>query len=286
MVSKQHEKYWNKSLSLSKLAIKNNYLMPISTELKRIRVNHEISFELRKTTSTNFKSSNIFGPRKNPFCPWDINLEIELIGGEHVLILNKYPVQIGHMLLITKTWKPQDGWLEKQDLKALLTVEADTSGLWFFNSCPKSGASQPHRHIQLLRRSSKERICPLESWYNRKDSEQILQHKILSRNIFSTLRTINMDSSNTTYFKYLDLCERAGLGNPKNNEKPDYPYNLLITPSWMAIIRRSKEFAYGFGLNALAFAGYLLSTGQSDELWLERNGPITLLEEVVADNLI
>ena len=41
----------------------------------------------------------------------------------------------------------------------------------------------------------------------------------------------------------------------------------------------------GFGLNALAFAGYLLGTDNSEEKWLKNNGPIKLLEEVVDNSL-
>ena len=49
----------------------------------------------------------------------------------------------------------------------------------------------------------------------------------------------------------------------------------------MSIIRRSKDYAHGYSLNALAFAGYILNTEKSDEKWLINNGPIKLLEEVV-----
>ena len=33
-------------------------------------------------------------------------------------------------------------------------------GLWFFNSAPEAGASQPHRHLQLLPRDEGQIICP------------------------------------------------------------------------------------------------------------------------------
>ena len=87
-------------------------------------------------------------------------LEIDKIGDNHQLILNKYPVQKGHILLITNKWKPQNGWLDIKDWRAIQQVNNDTSGLWFFNSSPIAGASQPHRHFQLLRRSKDEISYP------------------------------------------------------------------------------------------------------------------------------
>ncbi|MBL6797423.1 MAG: ATP adenylyltransferase, partial [Synechococcus sp. BS307-5m-G39] len=50
----------------------------------------------------------------------------------------------------------------------------------------------------------------------------------------------------------------------------------------MALIRRRKERASGFSLNALGFAGYLLATENSDLGWLEQHGGERLLQEVVS----
>ena len=49
-----------------------------------------------------------------------------------------------------------------KDWRAIQQVNKDTSGLWFFNSSPIAGASQPHRHFQLLRRDLKVRYHALE----------------------------------------------------------------------------------------------------------------------------
>ena len=47
------------------------------------------------------------------------------------------------------------------------------------------------------------------------------------------------------------------------------------------MIRRRRDMAHGFSLNALGFAGYLLSTEHSDRDWLFREGPDALLEAVI-----
>ena len=71
------------------------------------------------------------------------------------------------------------------------------------------------------------------------------------------------------------------VGNLDLDTSPLTPYNLLITQKWVAIIRRTKEKAYGFNINALGFAGYFLGKKNSDISLLTREGPEEILNEVV-----
>ena len=159
------EKYWVKALDQTHLSITNNGLFPLKTTVVTREYYNKNDFIIRELDTSRFKKKNSYGPNQNPFNPWDKILEVDKIGTNHQLILNKYPVQKGHILLITNTWKPQDGWLDISDWIAIQMVNEDTSGLWFFNSSPIAGASQPHRHFQLLRRDYGEIICPREKWF-------------------------------------------------------------------------------------------------------------------------
>ena len=103
------------------------------------------SFDLRHLTGATPRHLKPSGPKPNPFLPWDPRLEVETVGERHVVILNKYPVQIGHLLLITRQWGPQLGWLDQTDWSAVSAVNEQVQGLWFFNCGPLAGASQPHR---------------------------------------------------------------------------------------------------------------------------------------------
>ena len=102
MIKAIKELYWQKALLTSQEAIKNGKLKPIETSLDYIKTEDNILFEQRNIVKNSFKFSTTIGPKQNPFKPWDKRLEIDLIGDKHVLILNKYPVQKGHMLLISK----------------------------------------------------------------------------------------------------------------------------------------------------------------------------------------
>ncbi len=273
------ELLWLKALEVSKVAIDCGALQPLTTIEYKIN-NSKCQYKLRLLESKTPKFFLEYGPKINPFIPWDKPLEIKSLSDKHVLILNKYPVQLGHMLLITKQWKPQNGWLDKDDFKELVNIEKDTNGLWFFNSSKEAGASQPHRHIQLLRRAENEIICPREEWFKSRANKNIDSSSNMSKSI--SINTRRSASTDDLYEAYKSLCIRMNIGNLDSDSTPLIPYNLLITKKWIAIIRRLKEKAYGFNINALGFAGYFLGKKNSDIDLLTREGPERILNEVVS----
>ena len=272
-----------RALHRSQEALSNGALRPLSTDIETWSGSGDSGFEIRHLVGAPPRHLRAAGPKPNPFLPWDQRLEITGVGDEHVLILNKYPVQLGHMLLISRGWQPQIGWLSLLDWTAVCQVHQDTAGLWFFNSGPQAGASQPHRHLQLLPRDAGDRLCPREPWF---------QNHFINGN-----RTTPMDSlSNSIRIKllpatwsgsalveiYLELCHQSGLGSPEQVGQPLHPYNLLISDRWMGLVKRARDEMHGYSVNALGFAGYLLSTERSDRTWLAANGPEALLRGVVA----
>ena len=89
----------------------------------------------------------------------------------HVLVLNKFPIIARHFILATREYKEQDEDLEEDDVAMTLAClrswrdGADDDSkqgkcmpargcgrrlFAFFNSGSRSGASQPHRHVQFL----------------------------------------------------------------------------------------------------------------------------------------
>ena len=273
------EKYWFKALDQTHLSITNNGLFPLNTTVVTREYYNKNDFIIRELDTSRFKKKISYGPKQNPFSPWEKILEIDKIGNNHQLILNKYPVQKGHILLITNSWKPQNGWLDINDWFAIQKVNNDTSGLWFFNSSPIAGASQPHRHIQLLRRSYGEVSCPREKWFL--DLELSNNNKTKLRKNIAVSRFNFQKNASNIYNTYLELTKRIGLGDPRNDDKPRYPHNILITNNWIAIIRRRFDHLHGFSINGLGFAGYLLVTEKSDIKYLKQFGPEKLLENFV-----
>lgn len=281
--------YWKRALEQSEQALRQKALVPLSTSRIKLSGSRADQFELRVLNDRLPKHHRSEGPKVNPFRPWDPELAIDTVGDDHVLILNKYPVQTGHMLLITREWASQVDWLTLKDWRALVSVDHDSTGLWFLNSGPLAGASQPHRHLQLLPRESNARSCPRVEWFERllqdRSAQRDLSHDPLTQSCVIARRPscVNRDNeARELHALYRHLANALSLGSKESCEPPQAPYNLLLTRSWMALIRRRCEEAYGFSINALGFAGYLLATEQSDQDWIHQNGAEALLRQVVS----
>ncbi len=121
-------------------------------------------------------------PPPKPFDPFaytapPARLYVADVGAAHFLVLNKFAIVPGHFILATRAWKAQTHVLEADDLDATLAcirayeeAEASSSGAGgalfaFFNCGEHSGASQPHRHIQLLPVAAmREGLAPDSAW--------------------------------------------------------------------------------------------------------------------------
>ena len=267
------------ALRCSEEAERSGALVPLETDI--VQVPGCAPFVVRRLLSDTPKHLRRAGPKPNPFLPWDPALEVELLGTGHALILNKFPVQRGHVLLITQDWQPQSGWIQPSDWQALAGVEADTAGLWFFNSCAAAGASQPHRHLQLLPRTVGEVSCPMAAnLIAQLAGEQEAwpwHYRLSQRECFG-----RSDSGEELRALYRQHQVELGLGDPSHHVAPAEPYNLLFDATWFMTVVRRKEHWAGFSVNALGFAGCLLVTPASDTAWLQSHGPHALLQAVAA----
>ena len=90
-----------------------------------------------------------------------------------------------------------------------------------------------------------------------------------------------LENPSCLYEFYLELCKKLGLGDPISDKKPIYPYNILITNKWIAIIKRKNDHIHGFSINSLGFAGYILVTENSNVNYIRKFGPEKLLENFV-----
>ena len=264
-----------RSRAVQASALASGALVPLATEV--LPLPGCDPFVVRRLISATPKHLKRAGPKANPFRPWDPRLEVEQLH-HHVVLLNKYPVQPGHLLLINNHWAPQNGWLQQQDWSAVIELWRQQDGLWFFNSCPEAGASQPHRHLQLLPRHAEEASCPLVNQLISADGGggTAWGGAMACRNIPapSELQPEHLVEA------YQELAQELGFGDPELDAKPQGFYNLLFANGWMAMVARSRESHAGFSVNALGFAGYLLATEGCDLQWLQQHGPLQLLAAV------
>lgn len=288
MTVKRQGRFWQAALRCSEQALAAGALVPLTTEV--LTSQGVEPFLLRRLLSRTPKHLRAGGPRPNPFLPWESRLQVDLLGEGHVLLLNKFPVQPGHLLVITRQWQPQCGWLQILDWTAVAQVQTDTGGLWFFNSCAAAGASQPHRHLQLLPREAETPSCPLAPLLLAQlagEQPAWPWRYSLGRRL---MRPPDPDSGPAQASAlaqelaglYREHAAHLELGDPSRDPQPRHPYNLLFDDDWFLMVRREREHCAGFSLNALGFAGYLLATSGSDLRWLEAHGPWRLLQEVAS----
>jgi len=270
------EQLWRQALAVSETARASGHLVPLGTE--PVALAEVAPFVLRRLTSFPPRHLRPEGPKPNPFLPWDPPLQVELLASGHVLLLNKYPVQPAHLLVIPRGWAPQSGWIEQSDWLAVATVSTDTGGLWFFNSSATAGASQPHRHLQLLPRHASQASCPLA---DRLEAQLAGRERPWAWAYRLSRRWDPCGCSDLPEL-YTRHCRELGLGESEGDPVPRHPYNLLFDDRWFLTVRREREHCAGFSVNGLGFAGYLLCTERSNRDWLRRHGPWRLLESVAA----
>ncbi|PSC73596.1 ATP adenylyltransferase [Micractinium conductrix] len=89
---------------------------------------------------------------RNPFLPYEQALWVADLGAEHVLLLNKFNIVPWHCLVVTAQFQRQEEPLNAADWAATWAVMQcmPRGGLAFYNCGPASGASQPHKHVQVV----------------------------------------------------------------------------------------------------------------------------------------
>ena len=86
----------------------------------------------------------------NPFLPYDEDLWVTDISRTHVCLLNKFNVIDNHILLVARVFEDQESFLTADDFEAMWICMAEFDGLAFYNSGRAAGASQPHKHLQVV----------------------------------------------------------------------------------------------------------------------------------------
>lgn len=218
--------------------------------------------------------------RRNPFLPPEAALVLKSLGTGHKLIFNKFCVVPQHMLIITDGFIHQDLPLSFEDFSACTEAlrwledsneQNDPEGegwLFFYNSGPESGASQPHRHLQVIPGArppifsaiarGEERIGALDTVVY--GLERLEERPIESR-------------AGRWFETYQRLRQKTFL-------TPNTSYSLLFTKELMVIVPRKAESFRDISFNAMAFAGYFLAVypEQLDSLLDEATDPVALLE--------
>ncbi|MBD2524872.1 phosphorylase [Nostoc sp. FACHB-133] len=228
------------------------------------------------------KQSAVSGQEFNPFLPYEEDLFVADISDTHVCILNKYNVVDLHLLIITRAFEEQESLLTLEDFAAMWACLADFDGLAFYNSGKNAGASQRHKHLQLVPlplvpSGPQIPIEPLLRAVQFQESNAIA--KLPFVNAFAPL---NPDWVRSPFRAAQETLEvyRTLLGAVGLDPKQLGAYNLLATREWMLIVPRSQEYFQSISVNSLGFAGSLLVRNAGEMEIIKAQGPMTILKNV------
>jgi ATP adenylyltransferase len=224
----------------------------------------------------------------NPFLPYEQDLFVSEISDTHVCILNKFNVVDYHLLMITRDFEEQESLLTLADFAAMWACLAGMDGLAFYNSGKLAGASQRHKHLQLvpLPFTASQPQIPIAPLLTSANQDKIATLPGLPFiHAFANLQPAWVDypsiGAEATLAIYYDLLRAVGLGIV-DGDKPSGAYNLLATREWMMIVPRSQEHFHTISVNSLGFAGALLVKNETEMQLLKQHGPMTILKEVVS----
>jgi ATP adenylyltransferase len=190
---------------------------------------------------------------------------------------------------LTRHFEPQENMLTFADLEALWTCLSEVDGIAFFNCGRASGASQPHRHLQLVPLPMSEApdpypFAPLFAAGSGSDIAQIPE--LPFRHAVMRIRYQSGDTPQTlaerTQAEYGLLLDAVGLAPIDLDQavRASGSYNLLLTRHWMMIVPRSRECFGTVSVNALAFVGSLFAKRREELDRVLEYGPLAVLSDV------
>ncbi len=139
---------WERVRAQAEAARADGALVPVATGAEVVE-DGGVPFVVRVLTG---RKPRGFGQAaaSDPFDPPEPALTVGEVGPAHVAVLNKYPVIPAHLLIVTRAFEHQETLLTREDMEALRRCLAAAGGLGFYNGGEAAGASQPHKHLQLV----------------------------------------------------------------------------------------------------------------------------------------
>jgi len=288
---------WKNLVATTGYALRRGSLLPIPTnhafiEDNGIRFFVRVLSSLRRKDEARKKQAtgSADGKPVNPFLPPEKDLTLDDITDTHRAVLNKFNVVEHHLLIVTREFEDQDTLLTPKDIEALWLCLAEYNSLGFYNGGREAGASQKHKHLQVV-------PLPLAPEGPAIPIEPLLED-VKGRPGFCTIpgfpflhsfvwlnSAIGRDvrpAARTVFELYGGMLQSLGLNAPEAS-CPTFqtePYCFLITREWMLLVPRTGEFFEGISLNSLAFAGSLFVRDEEQLERLKLFGPMKALASV------
>lgn len=234
------------------------------------------------------KATEQSGKSVNPFLPYDPDLFVADISPTHLCLLNKFNVVDYHLLIVTREFEEQDELLNERDFAALWLCLRDVEGLAFYNGGTDAGASQRHKHLQVVPLPFAEGGPPVPiqpaiaaaTLHNGIGQSAILPYLHAIAPLSLEHMTSTQQAADQLLSCYRALFDAVGQPLGPSTLLQPIPYNLLVTREWMLLVPRSQDSFDGIAVNSLGFSGALLVRNDDQMQYLKQQGPLTLLQQV------
>ncbi|NJD55001.1 MAG: phosphorylase [Nitrospirae bacterium] len=278
---------------VSETALASGSLLPIRTGSEYVDDNG-LRFVVRILSSLVRKDEDRLQraqeKRGNPFLPHEKDLFVADLGPTHIALLNKFNVMERHLLIVTREFEDQENLLTPADFSALWICMAEYDAVGFYNGGEAAGASQAHKHLQIVPLPLAEQGPPVPI--------QPLVDEIMDAGRITRLRSfrfrhcfarLELDNSGfplhpgeQCYALYRTMLSELGMSVPRAEEmvRQSGPYCLVVTRQWMLLAPRSREFYGEVSVNSLGFAGCLLVRKPEHLELVKKTGPLELLRSV------
>jgi len=240
---------------------------------------------------------------QDPFLDPEPEMVVTALSARHRLLLNKYNVVPYHLLIVTTAFESQCDPLNTADFEAALGVMSEIRpALLFYNSGEQSGASQPHKHLQLvplplLPDRAELPIEPALMRVQARDGEVFLVPEFdfehyackLDEKLFQTdadSLLLNAPSHTAAYlervYRTLMQCSSLDIANDGLRRSGSLSYNFLLTRRWALLVVRRAERLGNVMVNSLGFSGTMLVKTPQVLAELLQTGPMKVLRAVAA----
>jgi len=284
---------WNRILKTTREALNCGALKPIQTE-GRVMADGGVDFLVRVVESLARKDAdkilvaeNSKGNKEkpNPFLPYEKDMFVADISNTHLCLLNKFNVIEHHLLIVTNAFEHQETLLTVRDFQAIWRCMSEFEGLAFYNGGEIAGASQDHKHLQLipLPMASTGHPVPIESLIHQPQESPGVTPGfpfVHAFKRFSAITDIPHEmAAQALHQMYRLMLQQVGMNAFSEREETlqSGPYNLLFTRQWMLLVPRSKEFFESISVNALGFAGAMLARTPKEMDLIQKKGGMGVL---------
>jgi ATP adenylyltransferase len=223
------------------------------------------------------------GNPANPFLPPEPALVVGALSPTHLAVLNKFNIVEHHLLLVTMQFESQESLLTRADVEALQICLAQYDALAFHNAGRVAGASQPHKHLQVMPLPlADDAALPMEPIFAGAPAGAVRVPRLAFAHAFTHLPP--RVSGAELFAHYRRLLADVGISEVTihGERRQSMPYNLLLTRRWMLLVPRTRECFDAISLNAVAFAGSLFVRSAGQLQALKAVGPFAALRAVAS----